>query len=67
MTNKLLKKAKQAARRETRDFMNKNQYSNFVGRVLKPKSFFMPQFLWIFLVKLIIKNRDEYYKTEANQ
>jgi len=67
MTNKLLKKYKQAARREVRAYMNQHEYAGFIAKVLKTKSRFVPQFVWIWLVKLIIKTRDEYYKTEAGK
>lgn len=67
MTNKLLKKMKQAARREVRDYMNQHEYAGFIADVLKTKSIFMPQFVWIFLVKLIIKTRDEYYASKASK
>lgn len=67
MTNKLLKKYKQAARREVRAYMNQHEYAGFIAKLLKTKSRFMPQFVWIFLVKLIIKTRDEYYAAQAGQ
>lgn len=66
MTNKLLRKYKQAARREVRAYMNQHEYAGFIAKVLKTKSRFMPEFLWIFLVKLIIKTRDEYYNTKVS-
>lgn len=63
MKKKLLNKYKQAARREVREGMSKLEYSRFIIKFIKPKPRCMPTFLWIWLVKKIVKTQNEYSPT----
>jgi hypothetical protein len=63
-TNQLLKKAKQAARREARvmanEYMESLTPSYFAKHYTRPKPKYIPKFIWSYLVRLVtwLKSTD---------
>lgn len=67
MKKALLNKYKQAGRRELRKQIEGLTYTMFLNRFLKPKPKHLPTFIWVWVVKKVIKNSDEYNSEQHDQ